>query len=64
MHCIFQQTEWGSVLLEKLLVTWLLKKFPALDESERFINACIKALNQTLSPPDECIPNPSHTLFL
>jgi hypothetical protein len=63
MHCVFQQTAWGSVLLEKLMVTWLLKKFPALDRSERLINAFIKALNQTLSSPDKCIPHP-HTLFL
>jgi len=42
-----------GVLLQKLTVTWLVKKFPAVYGNRSFINAFTKAYHWTYPEPDE-----------
>jgi hypothetical protein len=42
-------TPWGSVFIEKSIVTQLFKKFPAFYGIQRFITVFTKAHHETLS---------------
>jgi len=54
-------TPWRLVLLEKLTITHLVKKFPGFYESRSFINVCTKAPNWTLCRVNQSILH-THTL--
>jgi hypothetical protein len=60
---IYRLTPWSRILLQKLIVPHLVKKFPAFYGTQRFITVFTTACHLALSEPDESTPHSPNLCF-